>query len=289
MATEPAPHRSSGRVARAGLLAALTTAGVLGSALPASAHGTLAEATPADGTKVSEPLEVVDLYFTEAINPGVAKFEVYAPNGERVDAGWWPGQTRRLREPVQEFNLVDGKWTPVFYDYGYGTQVALKQLPQKGTYRVSYYNVASDGDEVKGELTFTYSGAPTQPRVVQTPSPLPQQVAPPVASAGASAPAAAVPQPATTPVAQAPAAAPASEDSGGLPVPALVAAVVVVLGLVVGARVLVSRRSSPTAATGTGRARGKAPAAGGSRPAAARPAPPRSRAGGQQPTRKGRP
>nr|WP_231134985.1 copper resistance CopC family protein [Motilibacter deserti] len=288
MATKPAARRRVDRAARAGILAALTTAGVLGSALPAAAHGSLAESTPAEGTKVSEPVEVVDLYFTEPVDPGVAKFEVFAPNGERVDAGWWPGQTRRLREPVQEFNLVDGTWTPVFYDYGYGTQVALRQLPQKGTYRVTYSNVASDGDEVKGELKFNYTGAPTQPRTVQTPSPFPVQEAAPHAAATPVASAAAGQQPVTTPVPAPAAAAAQNEESGGLPTAALIGAAVVVLAAIVALRVLVMRRAR-SATSGP-------PASGrGGRPAP-RPTPSRtpssrsgSGSGGTTGTRKSRP
>ena len=64
---------------------------------------------------------------------------------------------------MQEFFLEDGLWTPVFYEIGYAAAVPLTHLPAVGASTVSYKSVASDGDEVTGELAFNYRGDPTSP------------------------------------------------------------------------------------------------------------------------------
>ena len=134
------------------------------------AHGQLADSTPADGSSTDDVVKELRLYFTEAPNPA-ATFVVAAPDGTQVQGGWKPGEAKRLREPVQEFFLEDGLWTPVFYDVGYAAVVPVTHLPSAGTYTVSYNSVASDGEEVTGELAFTFRGDPTSPASGDQPSP----------------------------------------------------------------------------------------------------------------------
>ncbi|GAA3209478.1 hypothetical protein GCM10010468_26900 [Actinocorallia longicatena] len=129
---------------------------------PAAAHGQLALSAPAKGGTVKEPLEKVRLYFTEAPAPN-AYFAVLTPGGVRVDQAWMPGESRRLDEPVREFNLVDGAWVPTVYDTGFGIDVPVGYWPEKGTYTVRYATVASDNDKVNGEVTFSYAGRTSGP------------------------------------------------------------------------------------------------------------------------------
>ncbi|MGC5051436.1 copper resistance protein CopC [Micromonospora sp. DT48] len=153
--------RGPARVAAA-LLALVLAAGVvvLGAATPASAHGTLAMSTPADGAKVGEPLTAVRLYFTERVRDD-AYFTVTAPGGGRVDTGWTHGEPRELDRPVREYFLVDGVFEPHEYTTGFPAVVTLAHLPATGRYTVSYLSVASDGDPVRGSVTFRYTGKPT--------------------------------------------------------------------------------------------------------------------------------
>ena len=155
---------------RATAVAILALGVALVGAAPASAHGQLAESTPADGSSTDSVVKELRLYFTEAPNP-TATFVVTAPDGAQVQGGWQPGESKRLSKPVQEFFLEDGLWTPVFYDVGYAAVVPLTRLPAVGAYTVSYKSVASDGDEVTGELTFIYRGDPTSPASGDQPSP----------------------------------------------------------------------------------------------------------------------
>ncbi|MEV2237186.1 copper resistance CopC family protein [Micromonospora sp. NPDC049891] len=152
--------RALGRVA-AGLLALVLVASVvvLGST-PASAHGTLATSTPAEGATVDEAVTAVQLYFTERVRED-AYFTVTAPGGGRVDNGWTHGEPRELDRPVREYFLVDGVFEPREYTIGFPAVVTLAHLPAAGQYSVSYLSVASDGDPVRGTVTFRYTGKPT--------------------------------------------------------------------------------------------------------------------------------
>ncbi|WP_341716202.1 copper resistance protein CopC [Micromonospora sp. FIMYZ51] len=150
-----------GRVV-SGLLALIVVAavGLFGSASPASAHGGLAMSTPAADATVSEPLTTVQLYFTEQVVPN-AYFTVSAPGGGRVDNGWTPGQPRPLDRPVREYFLVDGKFEPREYTTGFPAVVTVAHLPAVGKYTVSYLSVASDGEPVRGTMSFQYAGPVT--------------------------------------------------------------------------------------------------------------------------------
>ncbi|GIJ20605.1 copper resistance CopC family protein [Micromonospora lutea] len=216
--------RAHGRVAAA-LLTLGLVAGVilLGSATPASAHGTLAMSTPAEGATVDEAVTAVQLYFTERVRED-AYFTVTAPGGGRVDNGWTHGEPRTLNRPVREYFLVDGVFEPHEYTTGFPAVVTVAHLPAAGQYSVSYLSVASDGDPVRGTLTFRYTGKPTAaPQNWQPPTGQPDPAllaaaeqhgnsepqAAPDATAGGTTPVAP-----TAPVPSVAAAPPASDDPG---------------------------------------------------------------------------
>ncbi|MEV6692093.1 copper resistance protein CopC [Micromonospora sp. NPDC051196] len=145
-----------------GLLALLlaTAVAVLAYAPPATAHGSLAMSTPKADATVTEPLTTVQLYFTEQVVPN-AYFAVTAPGGTRVDNGWSHGQPRQLDQPVREYFLVDGTFQPREYTTGFPAVVNLAHLPATGRYTVSYLSVASDGEPVRGTMSFRYTGPTT--------------------------------------------------------------------------------------------------------------------------------
>ncbi|GHJ08256.1 hypothetical protein TPA0907_26230 [Micromonospora humidisoli] len=145
----------------AGLLALVfAVAVVLLPTTAAQAHGTLAMSTPAANATVAEPLTTVELYFTEQVAAN-AYFTVTGPGGGRVDDGWRQGAPRPLDKPVREYLLVNGTFEPKEYSTGYPAVVTLAHLPAAGQYAVSYLSVASDGEPVRGTMTFRYTGRPT--------------------------------------------------------------------------------------------------------------------------------
>ena len=145
-----------------GLAAALTglLAGAALTPAPALAHGGLAVTVPAHGSTVTTPADAVTLTFTEAPAP-YAYFTVTAPTGSRVDRGWSTAQPVRLATPVREFQEVNGSWQPKLYNTGYPVRVKVAHWPATGPYVVRFHSVASDGDQVKGEIQFTYTGTVT--------------------------------------------------------------------------------------------------------------------------------
>ncbi|WP_243709451.1 copper resistance protein CopC [Micromonospora sp. 15K316] len=251
-----------------GLLALLLSSAVavVASAPPAAAHGTLAAATPADGSAVGRPVTEVWLYFTERAAAN-AYFTITAPGGGRVDSGWTQGEPKPLEKPVREYFLVDGKFEPREYSTGFPAVIRIAHLPRPGQYSVSYLTVASDGDTVRGATTFRYTGAATAaPQGWQPPTDQPdpaliaatEQHGNPGAGAATSTSPAPAPAVASSPPA---AAAPATgaADEGGLGWAAwtggAVAAVAVALiGLAV--------RSRRTPGSASGRARAPAATAG---------------------------
>jgi methionine-rich copper-binding protein CopC len=146
---------------RMAVIVILAAVGLTFPAAPAHAHGQLAVSKPLANTIVNDPLERIELYFTEqpAAN---AYFTVTAPGGGRVDNGWSGGQPIRLDKPVQEYFRVDGKWEPRLYHTGFPAMVPVAHWPTKGDYVASYLSVASDGEEVQGTVKFHYNG-PTTP------------------------------------------------------------------------------------------------------------------------------
>ena len=127
---------------------------------PAWAHGQLAVSTPAQGGTLTEPTETVLLAFTEKPAP-FAYFTVTAPSGARVDGPWSFAEPYRLDEPAREYNLVNGVWEPRLFHTAFPVKVPVAHWPEQGIYTMRYQSVASDGDEVKGQVRFTYAGAMT--------------------------------------------------------------------------------------------------------------------------------
>ncbi|MGC5310517.1 copper resistance CopC family protein [Micromonospora zamorensis] len=253
--------QTCGRVV-SGLLALLLASAValLASAQPAAAHGTLAMSTPAGGATVSEPLTAVQLYFTEKAAAN-AYFTITAPDGTRVDNGWSYGEPKPLDKPVREYFLVNGQFEPREYTTGFPAVVPVSHLPAKGQYSVSYLSVASDGDTVRGTLTFRYNG-----RVTAAPqgwSPPSTQPDPALVAAteqhGSSGQGSAVPttaaDPSTSPaaVAAAPPAESTEESGPGALAWAGWAVAVVAAGAVAG--FVVWRRRSASTGKSTGRGR----------------------------------
>jgi hypothetical protein len=146
---------------RTAVILVLAAVGLAFRATPAHAHGQLAVSKPLTNTIVNDPLERVELYFTEQPASN-AYFTVTAPGGGRVDNGWSGGQPIRLDKPVQEYFRVDGKWEPRLYHAGFPALVPVAHWPVKGDYVASYLSVASDGEAVKGSVKFHYNG-PTTP------------------------------------------------------------------------------------------------------------------------------
>lgn len=127
---------------------------------PALAHGGLVVTVPAHGSAVAAPVEAVSLTFTEKPAP-FAFFTVTAPTGVRVDSGWSNAEPVRLATPAREYQLTDGVWQPQLYPTGFPVKIAVTHWPAPGPYVVGYHTVASDGDQVKGEIRFTYTGSAT--------------------------------------------------------------------------------------------------------------------------------
>ncbi|WP_327035785.1 copper resistance protein CopC [Micromonospora ureilytica] len=141
-------------------LAATVLATLLLPVTPASAHGQLATSTPLKGTVVREPLTQLALYFTEKPASN-AHFAISGPDGSRVDNGWSYGEPKRLDKPVTEYFMVNGVFEPRLYHTGFPAMVTVAHWPAKGRYTASYLSVASDGEAVRGEVTFDYQGRGT--------------------------------------------------------------------------------------------------------------------------------
>ncbi|MGC4797909.1 copper resistance CopC family protein [Micromonospora saelicesensis] len=141
-------------------LAATLVVSLLLPVAPASAHGQLATSTPLKGTVVREPLTRLALYFTEKPASN-AHFAINGPDGSRVDNGWSYGEPKRLDKPVTEYFMVNGVFEPRLYHTGFPAMVTVAHWPAKGRYTASYLSVASDGEAVRGEVTFDYQGPGT--------------------------------------------------------------------------------------------------------------------------------
>ncbi|GIG92270.1 copper resistance CopC family protein [Plantactinospora endophytica] len=230
---------------------------------PALAHGQLAVSTPADGGTLATPAESLTLAFTEQPAP-FAYFTVTAPSGVRVDKRWSTGAPIRLDEPVREYQRVDGVWQPQLYHVGFTVQVPVAHWPEQGRYVVRYQTVASDGEEVEGEVKFNYTGASTPaPAGWQAPTDQPSPEL--VAAAGQTRPTVAASTPASAPP-SASAGAPAPSDDG----PGIWVWLVPAL-LLAGAAVLiggVARRPAEPASTPARRRPGPARAGSSARSAA---------------------
>jgi methionine-rich copper-binding protein CopC len=131
---------------------------VFGLSTPASAHGQFVSSDPAKDAEVSMALASILLYFTEKPTSN-AYFAVTTPSGVRVDRLWSHGSPRRLDTPVHEwYHNQNGEWETRAYTVAYPALVPIAYWPETGLYTVTYLSVATDGEPVRGEYTFTYSG-----------------------------------------------------------------------------------------------------------------------------------
>jgi methionine-rich copper-binding protein CopC len=130
---------------------------------PASAHSALTSSTPADGAVVTEPLESVDLTFSEAPLAG-------------LDAG--------LRIQVTDASGADVARGDVTVS---GTTMRRAVDLDQGSYSVLWRYVSPDGHPIEGTLAFEYRAAAP----VSTPSasvtPTPTASTAPTSSATATA------------------------------------------------------------------------------------------------------
>lgn len=130
---------------------------------PASAHSALTSSTPADGAVVTEPLESVDLTFSEAPLAG-------------LDAG--------LRIQVTDASGADVATGDVTVS---GTTMRRAVDLDQGRYTVLWRYVSPDGHPIEGTLAFEYRAAAP----VSTPSasvtPTPTASTAPTSSATATA------------------------------------------------------------------------------------------------------
>ncbi|MFY1701322.1 copper resistance protein CopC [Micromonospora sp. WMMA1923] len=252
------PLRRAATLATAALVAVSTA---LLPATPAAAHGQLATSTPLADTVVTKALDQLTLVFTEQPHPQ-AHFTLTAPSGLRVEGARSSGEPIRLDKPVQEYYLVEGKLEPKLYHTGFPTLLAVSHWPVTGRYTASYLSIASDGDEVRGSLTFDYqgpTGAAPAGWVAPTSQAAPDLLA--LLEKGHSDPSRSNPDPAQTQAAYPPAPAGNETPEGGLSpwlVPGIVVAVVAAI-VVVAAR----RRTGATPARPAPAARRTAAPGGG--------------------------
>ncbi|MEV4754305.1 copper resistance protein CopC [Micromonospora sp. NPDC049559] len=211
----------------------------------ASAHGQLAMSKPVKDSTVTAPLKQLELYFTEQPASN-AHFTVTAPSGARVDAGWTSGQPQRLDQPVQEYFLVNGKFEPRVYNMGFPAMLTVSHWPEKGTYSATYLSVASDGEPVRGTVSFRYDGpVGAAPAGWVPPNNGPSETLLRAVEGGHDT----GPDPTTGPTASPAAtggnASKPAADSGGSPLPWLLPALLVVAAALV---VLAAARKKPAAA-----------------------------------------
>jgi methionine-rich copper-binding protein CopC len=132
---------------------------------PASAHSALTSSTPADGAVVTEPLESVDLTFSEAPLAG-------------LDAG--------LRIQVTDASGADVARGDVTVS---GTTMRRAVDLDQGSYSVLWRYVSPDGHPIEGTLAFEYRAAApvSTPSASVTPTPTPTASTAPTSSATATA------------------------------------------------------------------------------------------------------
>lgn len=131
---------------------------------PASAHSALTSSTPADGVVVTEPLESVDLTFSEAPLAG-------------LDAG--------LRIQVTDASGTDVATGDVTVS---GTTMRRAVDLHRGSYTVLWRYVSPDGHPIEGTLAFEYRAAApaSTPSASATPTPTVSTAPTPSATATAT-------------------------------------------------------------------------------------------------------
>lgn len=130
---------------------------------PASAHSALTSSTPADGAVVTEPLESVDLTFSEAPLAG-------------LDAG--------LRIQVTDASGADVARGDVTVS---GTTMRRAVDLDRGSYTVLWRYVSPDGHPIEGTLAFEYRAAAPVSTPSATVTPTPTASTAPTSSATATA------------------------------------------------------------------------------------------------------
>ncbi|MCS6573722.1 copper resistance protein CopC [Curtobacterium flaccumfaciens pv. flaccumfaciens] len=130
---------------------------------PASAHSALTSSTPADGAVVTEPLQAVDLTFSEAPLAG-------------LDAG--------LRIQVTDAGGTDVATGDVTVS---GTTMRRAVDLDRGNYTVLWRYVSPDGHPIEGTLAFDYRAAAAVPAPSATGAPTPTASTAPTPSATATA------------------------------------------------------------------------------------------------------
>jgi len=130
---------------------------------PASAHSALTSSTPADGAVVTEPLQTVDLTFSEAPLAG-------------LDAG--------LRIQVTDAAGRDVATGDVTVS---GTTMRRAVDLDRGNYTVLWRYVSPDGHPIEGTLAFDYRAAAAVPTPSATGAPTPTASTAPTPSATATA------------------------------------------------------------------------------------------------------
>ncbi|MGC4866389.1 copper resistance CopC family protein [Micromonospora sp. DT53] len=249
MRSKPATVRKALNRAVAALAAALLVTLLLPVA-PASAHGQLATSTPLKGTVVRKPLTQLALYFTEKPASN-AHFAISGPDGSRVDSGWSYGEPKRLDKPVTEYFMVNGVFEPRLYHTGFPAMVTVAHWPAKGRYTASYLSVASDGEAVRGEVTFDYQGPGTAAPAgwsAPTAGPDPALLAQAEGEGSTNPGASGSPVVPTDAPASAPAGAAEEQSDTGFPawlIPVLIVVTVAVLVLVAARRRPAQRGASP--------------------------------------------
>ena len=153
--------QTCGRVV-SGLLALLLASAValLASAQPAAAHGTLADVHTGGRRHGARAVDVgAAVLHREGRRQRV--LHDHRPGRHPGRQRLVVGEPKPLDKPVREYFLVNGQFEPREYTTGFPAVVAVAHLPAKGQYSVSYLSVASDGDTVRGTLTFRYNGRVT--------------------------------------------------------------------------------------------------------------------------------
>ncbi|EYT65900.1 MULTISPECIES: copper resistance CopC family protein [Curtobacterium] len=130
---------------------------------PASAHSALTSSTPADGAVITEPLQTVDLTFSEAPLAG-------------LDAG--------LRIQVTDAAGTDVATGDVTVS---GTTMRRAVDLDRGNYTVLWRYVSPDGHPIEGTLAFDYRAAAAVPTPSATGAPTPTASTAPTPSATATA------------------------------------------------------------------------------------------------------
>ncbi|WP_020574260.1 copper resistance protein CopC [Actinopolymorpha alba] len=144
-------------------LAVMLTAG------PASAHAELVMTTPGNGSVLTTPPKQLVLRFSEAVEVGLGKIEVFGPNGKRIQVG-------QLIHPHNERETISA---------------TLRGPLTPGAHTVAWRLTSSDSHPVQGAFVFSVGSGTATPAPTPAPAggPVPAQAAPAQATPGQAGPA----------------------------------------------------------------------------------------------------